>query len=484
MSSKPATPFFKEFAGLLIIGLISFLALAIFLFRSSFFFTESGYLYHYQNFINQKVEVYEGPGLYLKIPFSFTVTRYAQDWTVNFGIAYSGHQIRKKGPIQVTFADTYTAKIPVTFRYKLPRHEEKIKRIHREFRSFDELIDSLLIKTSRDIVVMTATQYTGEEFFLGGFNQFKASLEDQLRNGIYQTERRQIEIEQMTLAPVGLDQEDSTQLRKAKTLVWKTIPRLGPSGKRLRLENQLNVYGIELVYVALGDPLPEEQLEQLLADKKRLVAERIKAVQEQETAKEQAKTVQLRGEVERTKSRQEALKEKDLAIIAKQRDVEVAEKQKDKEIIDYQKAKQLAEIDKTKDLAIAKAEQEIEKVNKAKELVIAQANLAIQKANFEAAQFEAKAILEMGIAEAKVLKAKYAARIPDIYRAEIQKEIAQIIYPNIKDMKITMPRNVVNLGDKNPNLQTNLDVLSSFATIGVMEGLEKKALDQLPLTTD
>jgi hypothetical protein len=478
MSSKPTASFFKEFAGLLIISLLSFLGLMFFVFKSAFFVTESGYLYHYQDFLHKKVEVYDGPGFHFKIPFSFTVTRYAQDWTVNFGIAYSGHQIRQKGPIQVTFADTYTAKIPVTFRYKLPRHKEKIKRIHREFRSFDEVIDSLLIRTSRDVVVMTATQYTGEEFFLGGFNQFKASLEDQLRNGIYRTERKQIEIEQMTLAPVGLNQEDSTQLRKAKTLVWKTIPKLGPDGKKLRLENQLDLYGIELVYVALGDPVPEEQLEQLLADKKRLVAERIKAVQEQETAKEQAKTVQLRGEVERTKARQDALKEKDLAIIAKQREVEVAEKQKNKEIIDYQKAKQLAEIDKAKDLAIAEAEHEIQEVNKAKELTIAQAELNIQKANFEAAQFKAKAIRETGIAEAEVLQAKYAARIPDIYIAEIQKEIAEIIYPNIKDMEITMPHNVVNLGDKHAPLQTNLDVLSSFATLGVMKGLEKKGLVQ------
>jgi hypothetical protein len=40
-----------------------------------------------------------------------------------------------------------------------------------------------------------------------------------------------------------------------------------------------------------------------------------------------------------------------------------------------------------------------------------------------------------------------------------------------------MPHNVVNLGEKDNKVQTNLDVLSSFATIGVMEGLEKKALE-------
>jgi len=49
MSSESPTSFLKQFAGILIIAFISFLALAIFLFRSSFFLTESGYLYHYQD---------------------------------------------------------------------------------------------------------------------------------------------------------------------------------------------------------------------------------------------------------------------------------------------------------------------------------------------------------------------------------------------------------------------------------------------------
>jgi hypothetical protein len=456
---------------------IVFIIIAIILLKYSFFTTESGYIYHYQDMLMGKIDVYDEPGIHFKIPFSFRVTRYAQVWTVNFGSPYGGIQVRQKGAITLRFADTYTAKIPATFRYKLPRNKETVKMIHRDFREFQELIDSLLIKTARDVVVNTATQYTGEEFFLGGFNQFKAALDDQLRNGIYKTERKQVEIEQMTLAPIGLEQEDSTQLQKAKTLLWKTVPIIGSDGKMVRLENPLDAYGIEVVYIALGEPVPETQLDQLLADKKRLVAERIKTVQEQETAKELAKTVQLRAEIDRTKAKQEALKEKEMAVIAKQREVEVAQKEKEKEIIDYEKIKALAVIDKAKDLAIAEAERDIEKVNKEKELIMAQAEQEIQKAHFEAAQFEAKAIREKGIAEAEVLEAKYNAMVPDIYIAEIQRDIANIIYPNLKGIQVTMPRNIVNLGEQADKLQTNLDVLSSFAAIGVMEGLEKKALE-------
>lgn len=463
MSSQTAVAIgntLKKFSSVIIIVVV-----ALFILNSAYFQTESGYTYHYQNTLTGKVDVFTEPGVHFKAPWFSRVTPYKQVMTVAFGSNDGIRVTRNRQGITVRFADTYTGQIPATFRYKLPRNKEKIATIQQDFRSFENLVDALLVKTSRDVVVNTATQYTGEEFFQGGLNQFKAALDDQLRRGLYQTERKRVEIEQMALAPVGLEQEDSTQLRKAKTLVWKTVPILKPDGKPARMESPLDVYGIEVTQITIGGPMPEQQLEKLLSDKKRLVADRIKAVQEQETAKEQAKTAQLRADIERTKAKQNALKNKELAVIAKQREVEEAQKQAEKEIIEYEKVKKLAEIEKSKELAIAQAE------------------LEIQKANFEASQFEAKAIREKGIAEADVLKARYQARIPEIYLAEIQREIAQIIYPNLKGIRLTMPRNVVNLGEQDNKLQTNLDVLSSFATIGVMEGLEKKASENQSAST-
>jgi len=444
----------KKFTSTLIIILVVILFL-----NSAHFQTEAGYTYHYQNTLTGKIDVYTEPGVHFKTPWFSRVTDYKQVMTVIFGHTDYKRATQIQKAIEVRFADTYTGKIPATFRYKLPIDKQKIASIHRDFRRFDNLVNVLLSKTSRDVMVNTATQYTGEEFFQGGLNQFKAALIDQLRNGIYKTERKQVEIEQMALAPVGLNQEESTHLQKAKTLVWKTVPVIDSEGQVIRLENPLNKYGIEVTQITLGGPIPELQLEKLLADKKRLVADRIKAVQEQETAKEQAKTAQLHAEIGRTKAKQEALKRKELAVISKQREVEEAQKQAEKEIIEYEKVKKLAEIEKAKELIIAQAEQEI------------------QEANFKAAQFEAKAIREKGVAEAEVLKAKYKARIPDIYKAEIKRDIANIIYPNLKGIRVTMPHNIVTLSDQANKLQTNLDVLSSFATIGVMEGLEKKVAE-------
>ena len=91
----------------------------------------------------------------------------------------------------------------------------------------------------------------------------------------------------------------------------------------IRTETPLEQYGITVTQVTVGDPTPENLLSKLLVDKKKLVGV-IKAVQEQETAKEQSKTEQLKKEIVRTKAVQDAQREKELSIIKQQRDVEVA----------------------------------------------------------------------------------------------------------------------------------------------------------------
>ena len=689
---------------------IIFLVVIYLILRSIIFMTESGYLYVYEDQLTGRVNVYDKPGIHFKFPFS-PVTRYNQVWTVNFGTRFTGKQILEKGPIQLRFADSYTAHIPAIFRYKLSRNEENTKMIHREFINFFNMIDSLLIPLSRSVMVSTATQYTGEEFFLGGLNVFRTQLLDQLQSGIYVTERRQVEVEQRDF--VGLFQDESTQPRATTMKIWKTMPVKREDGEFKRLKDTLDTYGIEVIQVELGVPVADKELGQLLADKKRfdrvanekadelalvLEEQRIQLAnikkdektqlahiekekrtqlarevkdkeillakedkdKEIQTAKKvtefalvkedekinlakkaealalekeekkiqlakkqkvlaielatikarkeedlivaqenlkihlanvetetkanlakkaealaiekedekiqlakkatelaiveedekiqlakKAEALALEKEDEKIKLAQQAKvqnvrlaqkaealalekedekiqrakKTTELAIVEEETKIQVAQKATELAIVDKEQSVQLAKkaealalekedekiqlakkatelaiveedekiqlAKKATELAIAEADKKIQVAKKDEELTVAKAEQEIQKANFEAAQFEAKAIQEKGVAEANVLKAKYEARLPEIelYKAEIQREIAQIIYPNLKGINVTMPHNVVNLGDKDNPLQTNLDVLSSFATIGVMEGLEKKALSADTATT-
>ena len=428
------------------------LALAVYVARNSVLMTDAGVTYVVQNQITGALEVYTEPGIHRRVPFFSSVTAYRQVITSTF---------EGRDSVTARFADTYVGHIPVTFRFKLPMHPDTMRKMHREFRSEDNLVQSLLMRNAANVTVITATQYTGEEFFQGGLNLYKTQLADQLQNGIYLTERKQVEIEQTDLAPVGFDQESgmgrAPKLIKAKQLVWKTVPVHDESGHLQRSENPLAQYGIDVTQVLIGDPRPEDNLDRLLMDKKRLVAERIRAVQEQETSKAQARTEQLKKEIQRTKEVQDAQRQKELTVIAQQREVEVAKQIAERETIEQRKLQDIAVIKKEKELAMARSE------------------LDIQKANSAASKYEAEAIAAKGKAEAEVLAAQYKAKAQnkEIFLAETQRDIAQTMYGNMKDFNIQMPHNVIvgagGGGNGAGKLPSNLDVITGFSALGLMD---------------
>jgi len=442
------------------------LAFGLYCAKNSVLMTDAGVTYVVQNQITGSLEVYTEPGLHGRVPFFSSVTPYRQVITSTFESKNKRNDetnAADTGSVTCRFADTYMGYIPVTFRFKMPNDPTSVRKMHKEFRSESNLVQALLMRNAANVTVITATQYTGEEFFQGGLNQFKTQLADQLQNGVYLTERKQVEVEQTDLAPVGADQDPAGRgkLIKAKQLVWKTVPVLDESGHLQRGENPLAQYGIEVTQVLIGDPRPEENLDRLLLDKKRLVAERIKTVQEQETSKAQARTEQLKKEIQRTKEVQDAQRQKELVVISSQREVEVAKQVAERETIEQRKLQDLAVINKEKELAIARAE------------------LDIQKANAMASQHQAQAITAKGKAEADVLAAMYKAKAAnkEIFLAETQRDIAQTMYSNLKDFKVEMPHNVIvgagsgngNGGDGAGKMPSNLDVITAFSALGLME---------------
>ena len=126
----------------------------------------------------------------------------------------------------------------------------------------------------------------------------------------------------------------------------------------------------------------------------------------------------------------------------------------------------MVEQQKKKDVAV---------IQKSKELEISKANLGIQEANAAAAKFEAQAILEKGYAEAKILQAKYEAlgNNKEIYLAEMQRDISDVMYRNLRHFNIQMPQNYVNNGASGGGLISNLDVITAFSALGVMEKAQK-----------
>ena len=431
------------------------IGLMLLLFLSGGFYTiNGGTTAVVQNTLTGSIEIVRGPKFGVKMPIFSNVESFVDVSTITFGDS-TDENTRNLNPIKVLFADTYKADISMSFRFRLPTSDEAMKKLFIDYRRYDNMVDNLFVKNAVNVTTVTATQFTGEEFFQGGVNSYKERLEDQMKDGIYQTERKQVEVESVGLAPVSVDNNKGGTLQQERQLVWKTVPVLSKSGEPIRQNNPFSSYGIEVTQLTYTGALPEELLEKLLTDKKTLVAQRIKTIQEQETAKAEADTEQLKKEIERTRAVQDANRQKELAVIAESQQVEVARQQATKETV---------VADKEKSLAV---------IQKQKELEIAQADLSIQQAKAASAIEQAKATREIGLAEAAVTQAKYAAlgSNKDIYLAEVQRDVSLSLYSNLANFKVEMPTNMISgVGQS----MTNLDVLSSYATLGTMDLLKKQ----------
>ena len=117
--------------------------------KNSMVITEAGMIYLIQNHLTGALDVYTDPGLHRRMPFFSSVHPYRQVITSTFE---GGSMIKAR------FADTYVGTIPVTFRFKLPLDAERVRKLHREFRSEENLVASLLMRNAQNVTVITATQ--------------------------------------------------------------------------------------------------------------------------------------------------------------------------------------------------------------------------------------------------------------------------------------------------------------------------------------
>ena len=427
--------------------------------------TSTGYNYVVQNTYTGSLQVFSDAGVHLKLPFFTNVYPYKQATTINFsGVTRDnvvlaskdvGKFTRQQPASNVAFADTYSGDIAASFRFRLPADEEHMIKLHKEFRSFDNMVDALLVRTAGDVLNVTATQYTGEEFFQGGVNHYKVQLADQLKDGLYVTRRKQVTIEDTEIAAVSPENSDSSKLQKVERKVWKNVVELDREGTPKRQKNPLEAFDITMSQVTLGKSLPSLELDTLLDDKRARIGKRIAAIEQLATAEAEAKAVQQQEEIETVRVTQVQQRAKDLAVIVLQQEVAVAREQAIKETVERNKLKELAVIDKQKELAVATADKDI------------------QQAAAQAAKFQAEAILATGLAEAQVSAAMLQAKqdASAIYMAEIQRDIARVMYPALKDVTIDMP-DFYSASGTDGVAPTSLDV---YTTLGALTQIETRA---------
>jgi hypothetical protein len=388
------------------------------------------------------------PGYKMKVPFFSTVNEWNEVTTIIYN-EQSGDATSQNPPYNITFADTYNGNIEGSFRVELPKNPDKFIELYKAFKHYDNFVENGAEKFTNELLSYTAMQFTAEEFMQGGKNEFKTRLEDQARRGLYEIKRVASKVSSKTNDPTS-----SGQIAENEIVVYKNEIQRDESGQAIRKISGLSSYGINIPQVTVERFIPEQALEIFMNNKKQRVQERAKLIEDQENERQRAITAKLAGDRARIEQKQQALMEKDKAVIEQTKKVEMAKLQAEKELVDKQKEADLAVIEKAKELQIAKA------------------NEGIQQANATAAIHEANAIKAKGLAEAEVIGAMLKAKQDnkDIVLAELQRDNILAISKNLKDFKIEMPTYMA--GSSNGANSNSLDVLLNAVGINNLQQLK------------
>lgn len=403
-----------------------------------------------------KIEAHMTPGYKFKVPFVSNVWYYDQITTVTYDNDQEGAGSSKNPPYRIGFSDTYGGDISGSFRVEISPDPEKLKELHRAYKSYDNFIQNGVEKFTNELLTYTAMQFTGESFMQGGQNEYKTRLEDQAKHGLYVTKRQAIKVAKEA-GIVDKDKNNASRTETSEAIIYKNIIQRDSEGKPLRKDSSMVQYGVTADQVTISAFAPESDLQSFMSNKKEQVRKRAKLVEEQENERQQAITEKLKGDRERVVAKQQMLREKDQAEIEISKQVEVAKLQAEKEKVERQKLADLAVIDKKKELQMASD------------------NEAIQKANFKAAKYEAQAIKEKGLAEAAVKKANYEAIDKTLYTLEKQVEITENLREAFRGTSITMPNNYIVNGttDGTTPSSTNMDVMMQLLQLDKLDQISK-----------
>lgn len=391
-----------------LIGMIGAAVSVAILGVASFENVASGEYVRYQK-PNGSYQWFTTPGLKFVIPFVSTLNTYNETSTIAFSMSEEGRDSASYGdaPFMTKFADGYWGKGEYTFRFQLSSDPDLLEKMHIAVKNQKNLIGNTLLPAATTLLNQTATQFTGSGYAQGGKGEFESRLIDQARNGLLSVKRTRQEV---TSVVADQSKDARSQNQTAKVYEYRMVVQNDRNGNPIRRQLDLKKFGINFAAVTMGSFNESPELEQFLSDRRKMEKDRVNRINEQNVERENAISASLRGETQRIQAKNEALKVKDAAVIAEQQKVE----------IEREKA----------NLSI---------VQKEKELKIAQANEGIQQANAAAAKYEAQAVLEMGLAEAKVKKAHYAAIDKEVLRLEVQRETMKANARAYEKQGITMP---------------------------------------------
>ena len=212
-------------------------------------------------------------------------------------------------PINIRFNDGGTAKVSGGIKFRLPTDKESEIFLHKDFKSYDRVKHDLIRQTVAEALMQTATLMKAEESYSTRRSEFTSLVEDQVKNGIYETEAREFKDKDA----------DGNEFIEHDVKIKRTA-----DGKPIvRKESPLLRYHVEIVQFVIKDIDFDATIDNLIQKKKEAEQMKVVARANAEKAKQDAITAREQGNarVAVEKANQEVEKIKDVTIAEKKFEV-------------------------------------------------------------------------------------------------------------------------------------------------------------------
>lgn len=319
-------------------------ALAV-LFNGVYFYNEAGQMTHVRTLFGEE-KIVEDVGYATKWFGRSTA------WRRTIGVqsslqadgaddARSGHPSVTLDNLPIVFLGNVDAKAEFSTQFRLPSGEA-FRKIAQEYRTPDNFLQRALLPAVKETLQATASLMSADDYYAGNRSHFGAEFENQLRNGLYLTSRKEIRVQrdnypaQTAILQSGTDQGSFGDNSATRFIIEKKRDK---DGQELRKQQQFRLFGVEVVDARVTHIDPNPQYQQRMVRVQQALAELAVARQNRLKEEEEKELVSARGAKDVEAKRQESLRQQIERTTQ-------AETEKQLTLINAEREKRRAEIDK------------------------------------------------------------------------------------------------------------------------------------------
>lgn len=327
--------------------------------------------------------------------------------------SFSDNDADEGQSLGVIFRDGTKGAVNGNLQFLLPTDNEQRLKLHSIYgRSYDQVINNLVMKSTSEVVKASSTFFKGEGAYSYDKANFINMIESQLEKGLFAQSKKELKV------------KDALGQDSVEVLV--SVKKDENGNEIIQKESKFKTFGVQIIGLNIEDIKLDEKAMKFIEKRKETELEALVAKQKAETAKEEAAT-----------AKEEAKKM-----------VELAKGQEE-----VNKMKAVVEAQKNKEVAELRAQQE----------------LNVAKLNRESQEENAKALLIKGRAEAETAKLKVQAGLTPLEKAQIEKETAIGVARELAKMNVPQ---IIVTGGKDGSVNP-LDMIGVNQALEIQKKLNK-----------